>query len=408
MRIALWHNLPTGGGLRVLDGHVRGLVERGHEVTVWAPPTAARCDALELAAARHVVPFALTRTPNRRDEFLTAWRGRRPDLDAFAEHSARCAQEIEATKPDLVFAHSCQYFRVPAIATFLGTPSVLYLHEPNRALYEAPFGSPWAEEPTPRSGVRPASVRAFVHDLVRVENARLQVRAETHWVHAFDEVLVNSLFTREGVLRAYDRLSRVCRPGIDTDRFTFHERPRSMRGNVLMVGALVGEKNPLFLVRAVAAARPAVNRFTWVANYAGSYRNRVEQAASAAGTPLDLRVAVSESTLMRAYAEADLFVYAPRLEPLGLAPLEANATGLPVLAVPEGGVRETIFDGVNGVFVEHDEEQFGAAIVRLLDDADRIRTLGRMARSHVEREWRLDDSIDRLEHSLTQVATRGR
>ena len=35
-------------------------------------------------------------------------------------------------------------------------------------------------------------------------------------------------------------------------------------------------------------------------------------------------------------------LYAPRLEPFGLAPLEANACGLPVIAVPEGGVRETV------------------------------------------------------------------
>jgi len=35
MKIAVWHNLPSGGGKRALYHHVRGLVERGHRVESW-------------------------------------------------------------------------------------------------------------------------------------------------------------------------------------------------------------------------------------------------------------------------------------------------------------------------------------------------------------------------------------
>ena len=45
-------------------------------------------------------------------------------------------------------------------------------------------------------------------------------------------------------------------------------------------------------------------------------------------------------------------VYAPCLELVGLAPLEANACGVPVVAVAEGSVRETIVDGVYGLRVQ--------------------------------------------------------
>jgi len=44
-------------------------------------------------------------------------------------------------------------------------------------------------------------------------------------------------------------------------------------------------------------------------------------------------------------------VYSARLEPFGLAPLEANACATPVVAVAEGGVRESIRNGVNGVLI---------------------------------------------------------
>ena len=396
MRIAIWHNLPTGGGLRVLDAHIRGLVERGHEVHLWAPPSAAGVEASSLLASAHELPLVVPAAPGRRDELTAAWRGRRPDLDAFAEHSARCAAEIDALGPDVVLAHSCQFYRVPAIGAFVSAPAVLYLHEPNRALYEASFGFPWAEEPTPRSGLRPASVRSFVHDLVRVEGARIQVRAETAWVHAFDEVLVNSLFNREAVLRAYGRSSRVASPGVDAGRFAMQTRPAASRGSIVTVGALVAEKDPHFLIRAAAAAGPAIRRFVWVANYAGGLRSEVTASAAEAGVPLELRVGVSEAELLRAYAEADVFVYAPHLEPLGLAPLEASATGLPIVAVAEGGVRETVRHGVNGLFVDHDAAQFGAAVAELLEDPARAQALGRAGRDLVESDWSESAALDRF------------
>ena len=409
MRIAIWHNLPTGGGLRVLDDQLRGLASLGHELHVWAPPTAARCDAVDAVATYHEITLDL---PAPREgtfrQLAWAWRGRREDLDAFADHASRCAREISGIRPDVVLAHPCQFFRVPAIAQYIDIPSVLYLQEPNRRLYEASFDYPWKAASATRS-LRPSSVRTFVDDAIRVEQARIQVRAETAWIDAFDDVLVNSAFSRESVLRAYGRLSRVSPLGIDTDRFPFQERPARSRGNVCTVGALVLEKNPVFLVRAVAAAGPAVQRFTWVANFVNRWhRDLAERAATEAGVSLDVRVSLSAEDLLSSYSEADVFVYAPRLEPFGLAPLEANATGLPVVAVAEGGVRETMVEGVNGTVVEHDAAAFGAAVAALIGDIDHARALGVSARQHVVERWPIKTSIETLEANLRFVLERRR
>ena len=58
MRIAVWHNLPSGGGKRALYYHVRGLVERGHSVEAWCPSTSDR-NYLPLSEliTEHVVPI---------------------------------------------------------------------------------------------------------------------------------------------------------------------------------------------------------------------------------------------------------------------------------------------------------------------------------------------------------------
>jgi hypothetical protein len=36
MKIAVWHNLHSGGGSRALQYHIQGLISAGHEVEIWA------------------------------------------------------------------------------------------------------------------------------------------------------------------------------------------------------------------------------------------------------------------------------------------------------------------------------------------------------------------------------------
>ena len=61
-------------------------------------------------------------------------------------------------------------------------------------------------------------------------------------------------------------------------------------------------------------------------------------------------------------------VYAPCLELIGLTPLEANACRLPVVAVAEGSVRETIVDGVYGLRVQLEQRAVDLGIERLVRD----------------------------------------
>ena len=60
MRIAVWHNLPSGGAKRALHDQVRGLVGRGHVVESWCPPTADQ-EFLSIGqlVPEHVVPLEM-------------------------------------------------------------------------------------------------------------------------------------------------------------------------------------------------------------------------------------------------------------------------------------------------------------------------------------------------------------
>ncbi len=117
-------------------------------------------------------------------------------------------------------------FNAPPIARYVDIPSVLYLQEPHRLLYEAP-NVLW-RRPTRDASVKGALKR--VVDLVEVDHARRQARDEAANAAAFDTILVNSFFSAESVNRAYDLVGRVCYLGLDPSRWRAHTGRQSGRG----------------------------------------------------------------------------------------------------------------------------------------------------------------------------------
>ena len=74
------------------------------------------------------------------------------------------------------------------------------------------------------------------------------------------------------------------------------------------------------------------------------------------------------------------------------------------MAVAEGGVRETIADGVNGYLVEADPRSMAAAIERLIRDTTTARQLGENGHQLVIERWSLKSAIDRLESRLVTAS----
>ena len=404
MRIAVWHNLPSGGGKRALHDHVRGLVGRGHTVEAWCPPTADR-EFLPFGPAvrEHVVDLEWPTKWRRSDEWQVTLEIKR-SLAAMEAHCRQCAAEIDQGGFDVLFANSCMLFRTNPIGRFAETPAVLYLQEPMRWLYEAQPALPWLARPCGAwSPWRPSTYRSTFVDIRKLRNNRVQAREEVSNAAAFRRILVNSYFSRESVLRAYGLDSDVCYLGIDAGHFTGRGVPRGT--DVVGLGSFTPEKNIAFCIEAVAAIAPPRPRLVWIGNIANEpYLAEVRQLAAARDVTFEPMLKVCGDTVLDILNRAAVMVYAPRLEPFGLAPLEANACGLPVVAVAEGGVRETVVDGVNGLLVAHDPAAMAAAVTRLLRDPALARQLGTNARQAVEAKWGLSAATDRIEQQLARHA----
>lgn len=414
MRIAVWHNLPSGGGKRALYDHVRGLHQRGHHVSVWSPPTADK-DFLALTefGDEHVVPLNMPALNARGLRVSRAWRELswcRRLLRAHDAHARVCAQQIDNGRVDVVLVNPCRHFRCSYIGSYLKTPSVLYLQEPHRELYEAIQGYPWGSMPyrPARVGAWPAYLAAFCADAIRTQSMRIKVREELRMARGFKRILVNSFYSRESVMRAYGLDSCVCYLGVDAEKFASSGEPREQF--VLGVGGVGPNKGLARAIQAIgclpASRRPKI---VWVGNFAHNhYRSRMEALAAELGVSLTIKVLVSDAELIGWYSRAVLLLYTPVLEPFGFAPLEAMACETPVVAVGEGGVRETVIDGRNGILVPNaDPCALSKAVDRLLADTHLARTLGRQGRQMVLDRWTLDVATERLEFQLAQLAKGG-
>ena len=109
------------------------------------------------------------------------------------------------------------------------------------------------------------------------------------------------------------------------------------------------------------------------------------------------------SRLPDLYANCDAFVFASVTETLGLVVLEAMASGLPVIGVPAGGVRDHLRDGRNGIACrEGDVRGMAMAMVRIATEWGLSRRLARGARHTVE-DLTWTREIERLDSSYREV-----
>lgn len=113
---------------------------------------------------------------------------------------------------------------------------------------------------------------------------------------------------------------------------------------------------------------------------------------------------LGEHELPACYAAADVYAWPAVREAYGLALLEAQASGLPVVVGLEGGVAEVVRDAVTGVLtLPRDPSALALAIGDLLDHPAKRRRMAGAARTFVERERSLAQATVLLGRALVDA-----
>ncbi len=398
MKIAVWHYLPFGGAKRALYDHLKGLVELGHQVEIWQP--ALPKDDLDLSqfGPVHVVPQGFAERPDLKSALTRFPRM----MKEFKAHAAKVGPMIDASGCDLLFANNSLHFNTPFIGRYVHRmPKVVYLQDPFRALYE----------PMPKLPLLPpgpgASLKAKVKDAVYWPQYRKLAWEELESIRSYDLVLCNSYFSREAILRAFGISASVCYLGIDVDHFRYAPKPRERYVFGLgTCGPMKGVREAILAIGAMREPRP---KLVWSANMVDEiYLAELIPLAKSLKVDFHLERMLPDAEVERHLQTAGALIYTSRLEPFGLVPLEANACGLPVVAVAEGGVRETVKDGINGILSDPSPAALASALEELLDNPEKRDLLGASARAYVVENWGTGNAARALESFLLGAAENSR
>lgn len=153
-----------------------------------------------------------------------------------------------------------------------------------------------------------------------------------------DEMVAISRFVSGRIRKYYNRPSDVIYPPVNTDKFRVAGKPGDY---FLMVGRLVPYKKFDMVIR-------VFNDLGWPLKIVGT-GSQLDMLKNMARSNIEFVGAVDDERLAELYAGSKALLF-PQEEDFGIVPLEAMASGRPVVAYAGGGALETVVDGVTGTF----------------------------------------------------------
>lgn len=232
------------------------------------------------------------------------------------------------------------------------------------------------------AGVRRVLVTHHTPELPRRDNLAGRIWNRVGWA-ARPEVIYTSETDRRQDARSLR--THVVPLGIDLERFA-GGRPvldGTIVGNVARLAEQKGHADLIAAAPRVLERHPDAR---FVVAGAGALRAELESLAAPLGdrfTFLGERDDVPDLL-----ASFDVFAYPSRFEGLCLAVIEAQAAGVPVVATPVGGIRETVVDRETGWLVApHDVDALADRISWVLDHRAEARRVAEEARARVHERY---------------------
>jgi glycosyltransferase involved in cell wall biosynthesis len=343
-----------------------------------------------LARAGHRVQIASTFRSYDGDGDETRQRALRAQGEALAEQMAAGWKNGPADeRPQLWFTYHLYYkapdWLGPVVSEALGIPYVI-----SEASYAAKRAhGPWAfgHEGSAAAIRKAALVLAPTRDDVPGLEQIIDARRVIHVPPFLDTAPYMAAVTNRATLRAELARERDLDPNVPW----------------IAVVAMMRSGDKLASYRALAGALRRVDDLPWRLVIAGDgvARAEVEQL-------FDERACFLGSLRQRRIAEvlaaSDLSAWPAVNEAYGMALLEAQAAGIPVVSCRTRGVPDVVLDGRTGILVPYgDEAALAGAIRELLTKADRRTSLGREAAKYVAHERSLEAAAATIGSALAAL-----
>jgi glycosyltransferase involved in cell wall biosynthesis len=357
----------TGWGgqeIRILT-EARGMLDRGHQVSLLTPASAAIYDA----ARRRDIPVVALPIEKKRLAALAAisrWlRTHRHDFDVINTHSSTDAWLTALAS--LAVGHIPPVVRTRHVSTAVGT---------NR-------GTRWLYQ------------RASAHIVTTGEALRRQLAEK----NAFDVARITSV--RTGIdLSLFRPLDKAqCRRELGLDA----------RPALGIVATLRDWKGHDYLLDAWARLRPRFRGWQLLVVGDGPQRARLEKRVQDEGLATTIHFAGNQDNVAVWLNSLDLFTlpsFGDEGVPQGI--MQAMACGLAVVSTPVGAIEEAVQRDRTGLIVEpRNADALARALGTLMDNERLRRTMGEAGRAYAHAHFGIDAMLDKMEFVFRTVIRDG-
>ncbi len=252
-------------------------------------------------------------------------------------------EQFDLSGYDLVVSSS--HAVAKGVLTGPGQRHVSYVHSPMRYAWD--LQHQYLRQAKLERGLKGAYTRWLLHRM-RVWDQLSSARP--------DVLLANSSYIAERIRKCWRREATVLYPPVDTERFTL----QAEKADYFVIASRMV---PYKRVELVAEAFAGMPDLRLVICGDGPSMPLVRAAAAGAGN-IEIRGRVSQDELVRVTREARACVLAAE-EDFGIATVEAQACGTPVIAFGKGGAVDIVRPGETGVlFAEQSVEALRDAVRR--------------------------------------------
>lgn len=273
----------------------------------------------------------------------------------------KIANLINSKGYDFIFINPSKFTQAPFILRFLSGKKVYYAQESLRIVYEDIFS---------------ISNELFILKKIYEElNRAIKKTIDKSNFKKANIVLVNSKFSKNKIDRIYNKKTLVCYLGVDTEKY---------------INKLVKKEYDLIFV----GQKDNIEGYNLLTQYLDLY-GAVKPIVKFISRN-DKGSGIAEGDLIKAYGKSKIALCLSVNEPFGLTAIEAMSCRVPVVAVEEGGFKESVLNNKTGYLIKRNPYDLKTKIDFLLQNNKARNEMGLSARKHVIEKFTWKKSVSRF------------
>jgi glycosyltransferase involved in cell wall biosynthesis len=362
MKIAFFHELPPGGA-RIATHQIAKLLKKSHQIDLYYVDEHEELEEAKNYANTFFYKF-VPKMWNGKNWKVRLLKDTVELFKLYLLHK-KIAEDIRKKNYDLVFVNASKYIESPFILRFQNTKKIFYLHDPHfRVVYED----------TVLQKEKLDIARRVYHKLNRLILKIIDMQN----LGGADLFIANSVFTQKTFKKTYGKESIVSYLGISTDNKVSKDVTKEF--DILYIGS----HDPLDDYDLLVEALDLIDKKPTVR------------------TILKEDEWISSEEMNKLYKKSKIVLALGKNEPFGLIPLEAMENRVPVIAINEGGYKETVVDNKTGFLINRSPRELAEKISLLLKNNALRKKLGTDAEIYVKRKWTWETHIKKLEKIFTE------